>query len=246
MRELFIIIVYVLCFIGCNNNNENESTEEDELILINEYNLSFGEPSGIAINGANGELWIISGETQKIYKVNSSGVIQKTLNYTGEDLEGIVYDVSDSTLWITEERARVLVHLDLNGNIINKDTIEYPGESNHGLEGVCFDDSSNMYVINEQLPASILQLNSDKTIKTEYGISFAVDLSDITYSKKHGCFLLLSDEDKSLYYWSKTSSKLKQYDLLVDKYEGIALDETNNKMYLVNDELNILSVYSFE
>ncbi|MFH0733520.1 MAG: SdiA-regulated domain-containing protein [bacterium] len=245
MLKILLSFICLFCFISCSNSGEN-NTEKDELTLLGEYNLSFGEPSGLAINNDATQLWVVSGETQKIYKINNTGTILKTLNYSGSDLEGIVYDSSDSTLWVTEERTRVLVHLDLNGNVISKDTIDYPGELNHGLEGVCFDDSSNLFVVNEQIPVAILELNWDKTTKNEYIISFALDLSDITYSKKYSCFLLVSDENKCLYYWNKSSGKLKQYDLIVDKYEGIALDETNNKIYLVNDELNILSVYSFK
>ncbi|MCK9211762.1 MAG: SdiA-regulated domain-containing protein [Ignavibacteriaceae bacterium] len=239
----YFVGIIPLTLFGCGGDLGSSASQ---LHLIGTYKLSFGEPSGIAYNEAENVFWIVSGGDQKIYKTDSTGTILKTLNYTGEDLEGIALDTSTKSLWIVEERKRELVQIDLDGNVLRSEYIPLSGPLNSGLEGVAQDEQGTIFLLNEKEPGRFIELNSDLTIKTQREIYFAKDFSDMVYSPKESSFFILSDESSALYKWSKDKGVLQKFDLPLYKFEGIAVNAAADKFFLVNDETNELWIYSLK
>jgi uncharacterized protein YjiK len=243
--KVFACIVWIipLTLLGCGGDLGKSASQ---LRLIGTYKLSFGEPSGIAYGEAENVLWIVSGNDQKIYKTDCTGVVLKTLSYNGEDLEGIVLDSSAKSLWIVEERKRELLQIDLNGNVLRSKYISLPGPLNSGLEGVAQNENETIFLLNEKEPGKFMELNSDLTIKSQREISFAADFSDMVYSAKEKCFFILSDESSALYKWTKENGVLQKFNLPIQKFEGVAINAAADKFFLVNDETNELWVYSLK
>ncbi|MDP3148844.1 MAG: SdiA-regulated domain-containing protein [Ignavibacteria bacterium] len=243
--KLLICISWIipLTLFGCGGAPADSASQ---LRLVNTYKLSFGEPSGITYDEIENVLWIVSGADQKIYKTNTAGVVLKKLSYTGEDLEGIALDSSGKSLWIVEERKRELIQLDLDGSVLLKVSIPLPGKSNSGLEGVAKNEQNTIFLLNEKKPGKFVELNSDLTIKSQTEIYFADDFSDMVYSAKEKCFFVLSDENRALYKWTKETGVIQKFSLPKTKYEGVAVNSTADKFFLVNDETNELSIYSLK
>src|SRR5262249_61300855 len=100
----------------------------------------------------------------KVSQGDLEGNVTKTLNDGGQDLEGVAYDPASKTLYVTEERLREIVHLSLDGDVLDKVTIDDPGKPNHGPEGITIDDKGNMFLVNEKQPGLFLVLDKNTHI----------------------------------------------------------------------------------
>ncbi len=243
--KVFACIVWIipLTLFGCGGASADSASQ---LRLVSTHKLPFGEPSGIAYNEAENVFWIVSGIDQKIYKTGITGAVVKTLSYKGDDLEGISLDPSTKSLWIVEERKRELLQLDLEGNVLQRSLIPLPGKLNSGLEGVAQNKMGTIFLLNEKKPGKFVELNPDLTIKSQREIYFANDFSDMVYSAKENCFFILSDESGALYKWTKETGVIQKFGLPKTKYEGVAVNSTADKFFLVNDETNELSTFNLK
>lgn len=236
----------VLCFLmlTCNKSNSTDSPKDkNQLSIISTHLLALSEPSGLAINATGTVLWTVTNDPERIYKLDIKGNPIDTLNYRGDDLEGIAYDPSDTTLWVVEEKRREIVHLDINGNILLRQKINLGGPLNSGPEGICLDAAGNIYVLNEKEPGLFLELNTDLSIKKMYPLSFADDYSGLAYNREKNCFWIISDQDESLYLWSREKGVLEEYSLPFSKAEGIAFNEAEKRLYIVSESLKKLYVF---
>ena len=141
-KNLKLIALVAFLFIHCNSpRSENRDPAspfpglEQHLVLtqLATYRIKLREPSGLTINPEGTALWTVA-NNQRVFKLDLQGRILDRLAYKGKDLEGIVYDPSDSTFWVVEERRREVVHLDANGNVIFSQKLALGGEENKGLE----------------------------------------------------------------------------------------------------------------
>jgi len=211
--------------------------------LIATHALTINEPSDLTIDETGQILWVVTNKPERVYQLDLSGAVVKTLDYVGQDLEAIAYDRSDRTLWVAEENRREIVHLDLDGKVLSRHPLGLTGEKNSGLEGLCLDDKRRMFALNEKRPGLFLELKADRTLATQLELSFAKDYSALTYSPAHGCFWIVSDQSQSLYLWSPKKGVTERYDLPCTKAEGVAVDEAKNRLYIVSDSENKLYVY---
>lgn len=239
-----LFLFFSLVSFRCKMSNHFESADPS-LKLIASYDIKISEPSGITFNNDYTAFWIVDGGDQVVYKTDLEGRILEKLNYEGNDLEGICFDRRDSSLWLAEERKRELVQLDLKGNVLRRVATDITGKKNKGIEGLTH-DGKDFYVVNEQEPVSIMQLDNLFKVSHEYNVDFAKDLSDVDYDKQSGCFFLLSDESKAIYIWNPKSGMTKEYALPFSKGEGIAVNSSLKTIYIVNDELNTLYVFQYK
>ncbi len=244
MKNAFVIFILVVIIYGCESSTESEYNPV--LVQVSNILLTIDEPSGIAIDSTGKNLWVAGGRAQKVYQINTSGEIVTTLSYEGDDIEGIYYQEADSSLWVVEEKLRKLVKIDLEGNVLATYTLSFAGDENHGFEGITKNGAGNFVIINEQNPTAMLTLNSDFSVASIDTLTLTEDLSDVTYSTEQDCYVFVSDESKVVFWWSATKGVIKKFTVPFDKYEGIALDEKNSLLYIVNDELNTMTVYKVE
>ena len=251
MKSIFSISHLVLYFIllgsmnvSCKKNISSETNiPKKELQLLLEIDLPFTEPSGLAFSEALQKMWVVSGGDQHVYMLDTSGNLEKKLNYEGTDLEGIAFDVTDSTLWIIDEATKEIVHLDLDGNVLLRKTESYSSTPNKGPEGITIGKDHIIYIINERNPSVLFELDSTYTIVQSYPLNFALDYSDVSYNSTTDTFWILSDESNALFCWSKQQGVIDKYFLPNSKNEGIAFDRTRNIFYIVNDATAKLYFY---
>jgi len=205
--------------------------------------LPFTEPSGLAFSEALQKMWVVSGGDQHIYMLDTIGRVEKKLKYEGVDLEGIAFDVIDSTLWVIDEATKEIVHIDLDGNILFRKEESYYSTPNKGPEGITIGKDHAMYIINERDPSVLFELDSAYSIAQTYPLDFASDYSDISYEPLTDSFFILSDESNAFFSWSKQQGVINKYLLPNYKNEGIAFDRTRNLFYVVNDATAKLYFY---
>jgi len=111
--KVFLIII-IFSSLSCEKK-DNEIT--DLLITENVFSLNIDELSGLAIANST-ILYTVSDNTNKIYKISSSGRILSSFSFIGEDLEGIAVNPIDNTIYVVEERKREIIQFDNLGNHI--------------------------------------------------------------------------------------------------------------------------------
>lgn len=236
------IAVVIGLITSCSKTAEPPPTPS--LQLLASYSLSVAEPSGLAINDSGTVLWTVTNDPHKVYELDLTGNVVRTLAYTGHDLEGITYDPADGTLWVAEENRREVVHLDRAGNVLSRHRLGLVGELNSGLEGICIDDQGRMFVLNEKLPGMFIPLNADHTIARQDTLGFARDYSDITFNRRTQSFWILSDLSQRLFLYNSTSGVHGEYFLPFPKGEGVAYDPVANRVYVVSDSERKLYIYA--
>jgi len=229
---------------GCKGS-EPAAPPLPSLPLIASIALDINEPSDLAIDETGTLLWTVSNNPDSVYQLDTAGKRLKTLKYAGQNLEGIAYDPATASLWVAEENQRSLVHLDLDGNVIQKYDLALTGEQNSGLEGVSLDGSGLLVVLNEKLPGMFIQLNPNITIASKDTLTFAGDYSGITYEPASASFWIVSDQSHRLYRWTKAVGVSQQFDLPFPKPEGVAFDPATNRVYVVTDAENRMYVYQY-
>lgn len=241
---LFATMLTAAGLSGCNGS-EPTAPPLPSLPLIGSIALDINEPSDLAIDETGTKLWTVTNNPDSVVQFDMAGKRVKTLKYAGQDLEGVAYDPATSTLWVAEENRRSLVHMDLDGNVIKREDIALTGEQNSGLEGVCFDGSGTMVVLNEKLPGMFIQLAADFTIVSKDTLTFAGDYSAITYDAAAAKYWIVSDQSHRLYLWSKVGGIAKEFDLPFLKAEGVAYDPASNRIYVVSDSERRMYVYQY-
>lgn len=233
------------CFLfGCKNPTPAEP--HPDLELVETIALSIPDPSGLSMNAGGTALWTVSNNPDRVYELDLHGNVIRALTYTGDDLEGITYDRSDGTLWVAEETRRELVHLDTSGTVLGVQKINLNGPKNSGLEGVCVDPAGILFVVNEKKPPLFIELQSDFSIGMQYQLEFAEDLSGLAYHAARRQFWILSDQSRALFLWSPKRGLASKHSLPIPKMEGVAFDDRTNRVYVVSDSLQTLSVFQIE
>jgi uncharacterized protein YjiK len=227
------LIGVILLFLSCSTKSE-EKQVENTLELINSFSINISEPSGLAINNEGTELYTVSDNTNKIYKLSTTGKVLKTYNYEGNDLEGVSMFTSNKLL-LAEERTKEIVVFDLQNNTFNKHKVAYENkDANSGIEGVAFNPNNNtIFILNEKNPGLLIKLNADFSILETYKLKFASDYSGIFYDKTTNNLWIVSDQSKTINKCNLSGKLIESYPISVAKSEGIAV--TNNTIYIVSD-----------
>jgi uncharacterized protein YjiK len=247
-----VVLLGVLALAASHDRAESKRLDAqgtqgvNELPLIATYSLSVSEPSDLAINEAGTILWTVTNHPARVYQLALDGKVVKTLEFVGEDLEGITYDRSHHTLWVAEENRREIIQLDLDGKVLSRHALDLTGEKNSGLEGICLDARGHMFALNEKHPGLFLELNRDLSIAARRAVSFARDYSGMAYNPKKDAFWIVSDQSQELYLWSLRAGVVKEYHLPFPKAEGVAVDDAAKRIYIVSDSESRLYVYRLE
>lgn len=251
---LFLIaLVLILAVItGCTTDSSSDDVR-GEIKLISVHDVAFNDPSGLTLDVSGDFLWTVSSERGgHIYRLSFSGEMLAVLPYEGDDMEGITMNPNDSTLWVAEERLRQVIQFDTLGNILQ--IADVPVEKvneNDGLEGISINPENNhLFVLNEKNPRAFIELNEQMDLVRYAEIDFdppfvMTDLSGLFYDDSKQEFWIVSDESKKIVITDFDLNPKKYFLLDREKFEGIAVDFSSNRLYLVNDEENRLFLYEF-
>ncbi len=249
---LVVIAFFFLAADSCKKEEGGVAPPEDPsgiLEKLNEYDLDVTEPSGLAFGPDKQTLLTVSDNTNKVYEMDLQGNTIRELDYEGGDLEGVTYCSDRNMIAVVEERKREIVFLDYEeGNETGRFAIQTGGNTeNKGLEGISFNPGNNaFYILNEDLPGELIIWNEQFGIIDKTELHFAGDYSGINVDVENALLWIVSDESQMLYKCDYNAGVMKEYGLDRTKYEGVVVDTENNRVYLVNDAENTMTVYQIK
>ncbi len=208
------------------------------LQLVRSVPLSVPGPSDMCLDRDGVHWWTVSDNTGLICKLNLSDcAVVETLTYRGSDLEGIWQDPGDGTFYVTEERTREIVHLDTTGTVLNRVAITgLGGDLNSGLEGITSGPvAGQFFVLQEKNPARLVQVDTTGQVLALHGITYVGDLSGATHDPRKGQLVIVSDQSQQVCWIDTNGSLISAWDTAVNKGEGVAIDTTRGRLYVVSD-----------
>jgi len=244
IKKLFFTGFYsavLLFYLSSCSGSEKITPSGDQLELLDKYKIDVLEPSGLDID-KSGNLYTVSDNTNRVYKISIQGEVLKTYGYSGNDLEGVsVY--KDNKLLLAEERLKEIVIFDMSSGSTEKHRISYENtDENSGIEGVSYNaHDGSIFILNEKNPGLMMRLGSDFSIVKSYDLSFASDYSGIWFDQSKNELWIVSDQKRTINHCSISGKLIKSYSVNINKVEGIAL--TNDKIYVVSDADAYLYVY---
>jgi len=240
--QLIITLLLILAaFTGCIK--EKEEKPVDKITLLGSYDIPVPEPSGLTLASDQNGFWTVSDEDCTLYKLNEYGKIIKRIKVNGFDLEGVTI-IDEATLAIVLERTREVVILDTSGTELHRVKINLEGELNSGLEGITYNDSTKyFYIVNEKDPVLIIELDGDLNEVKRDTIKFVADVSGIFYDGNNNMLWILSDENQMVVKTDMKLNIITKFNISVIQPEGITINRKNDRMYIISDKEEKLSVY---
>lgn len=237
---------------ACESAISGTETKPKDLEPIESYSLDINDPSGLTLDISGEFLWTVSDDPgDYIYMISFEGEILEIItSYEGDDMEGITMNPNDGTLWVVEEKLRQMVQLTTDGEVLQ--FVDVPVESinpNDGLEGIAWNPENNhVFILNEKNPRKFIELDNNFEVVRSVPIDFEapfelLDLAGLYYVHENGELWMVSDDSEKIVVTDLELNPLRAYNLPYDKFEGIAVDMDNNRLYLVNDRKNRLFVF---
>ena len=229
------------------------------LTLLNTYPVTVLEPSGLAYDKVNNQLFTVSDNTGDVHIISTTGVTQQTLNYSGADLEGVSMYTADKIL-IAVEGSRELIEYDYvvdNGGVFTSHVMTYINTDlsatgdNSRIEGVTYDSvNDEIYFLNEKNPGALIKADGTFNVINEYPdpLAHGGDYSGSHYVEDTGYLWLASDQTSTVYRCNTDGTIFQTFPITLnggpnDKLEGISIDYDNELLYAVTDAGQELYVY---
>ena len=210
----------------------------DSLQVVRVVALDVREPSDLCLDRDGVHWWTVSDKTGLVYKLRLSDcAVVRTLGYHGVDPEGIWQDPADGTLYVTEERTREIVHMDSTGKVLSKVSVAgLGGDANSGLEGITSGPvTGSFFVTQEKNPARLVETDTAGTVLALHDVSYVGDLSGVTHDPRRGQLVVVSDQSHKVCWTSLAGELVSSWNIPVTKAEGIAIDTTRSRVYVVSD-----------
>ena len=210
----------------------------DSLQVVRIVALDVREPSDLCLDRDGVHWWTVSDNTGLVYKLRLSDcAVVKTLGYHGVDPEGIWQDPADGTLYVTEELTREIVHVDSTGKVLSKVSVAgLGGDANSGLEGITSGPvTGSFFLTQEKRPARIVEADTAGTVLALHDVAYVGDLSGVTHDPRTGQLVVVSDESRKVCWTTLAGELVSAWRIPVTKAEGIAIDTTRSRVYVVSD-----------
>jgi len=233
IQVLLITFCFAFLLSSCRDENPDNLTILSPVAV---YDVNIKETSDLCFGATKDILYTVSDNTAKPYKISTTGKVLSVLNYTGFDLEGITY-VDNKFLYVAEERLRVIVKLDLQGNKIEQKAIPVEkNDENQGLEGISYATFNNhFYILNEMNPGLLIETDQNLNVLKNYTLKFAEDYSGVCVDNVNQQLWIVSDLSATVNQCTMQGELIKSYRIPVSNAEGIAFDPKTNKLYIISD-----------
>lgn len=234
--SLLFVFTLVATIAGCSRDNPEIISGNGEIRKIYPvavHQLGIPEPSGIAYNFKNNSLMIVSDGRTDVYETNFTGEILRIIPSVGSDMEGIALSKNCDTIFVVEEKKKMVTAVDINGNKLYSFSVNVASNDNSALEGISlFNAEDGFLVVNEKNPSMIIHCRNQLEIWRKT-ISYCSDISDIFYDEISNSIWLISDESRKVLRLSVSCELLDEWEIPFTKGEGITI--VNDKIYVVND-----------
>ena len=242
MLRLLLLLSLLSAGVPLADRERNEPpvvpVRSDSLHVVRVVALGVREPSDLCLDRDGVHWWTVSDKTGLVYELRLSDcAIVGTLGYHGVDPEGIWQDPADGTLYVTEERTREIVHLDARGRVLSKVTVAgLGGDANSGLEGVTSGPvTGSFWVTQEKHPARLVETDTAGRVLRRIGVGYVGDLSGVTHDPRTGQLVVVSDESRKVCWTGPEGELVSAFRIPVVKAEGVAIDTTRGRVYVVSD-----------
>jgi len=240
-RLIIALLLVLATFAGCMK--EKDENPGDKITFLGRYDIPVIEPSGLTLTSNQNGFWTVSDEDSSLYELDKYGKIIKRIIVNGFDLEGVTV-IDDSTLAIVLERTREVVVLDTTGTELKRVKINLGGELNLGLEGITYNErTKHFYLISEKDPPLLIELDENLNEVRRDTIKFAADVSGIFYDENENLLWILSDEDQMVVKTDIELNIITKFNISVIQPEGITINNKGDRMYIISDKEEKLSVY---
>jgi len=239
-----IIFLFTILLLSCNKNNNDAFLQ---LNLLSQYHVDIPGISDLSSYMNENEFLAVSDTLGKAYVISATGELIRTLNYMGGDLEGVTFASIDSTIFVLEEKKKVVVKLDTNGNEI----LRFPVVVNntyikHGPEGITFNPSNeHLYVVNESSPSLLIEMTLSGEVIASNELNFAKDYSAVCYDPLDSSLWILSDDSELLAKCDLSGNPLKQCNTGIPKCEGLVVDSKHSRIYIISEQTSTLYTFSY-
>jgi uncharacterized protein YjiK len=211
-----------------------ESFDIDYSIILDSYEMSIYEPSGLCYSPDKLSLYTVS-DRGMVYEISLTGNTIRQLSFTGDDFEGITVDPLTCDIYICEEGKGKLLKLSNNGVVQNTYSIlNNPG--NIGLEGLTYNNNlDEFYLLKEKSEGLLIKYSVSSNTTSQINLGFAYDYSGIYYNSISNKLWIVSDESKTLTQCYLSGMKIKSYDLPISGVEGVVVNDEETVAYVVSD-----------
>lgn len=232
-----------MLIISCN---KEDPEDENKLIILSQVPVDIPETSGLA-NFQDDHFLTISDSLSVVYLINSDGEIIKTLDYVGDDTEGIAFDPTNNEIFIVEEKTNEIVQLDTTGFEVNRFAVELDNLlTKHGLEGITYNPTNNhLYAVSEKYPSLLFELSKEGDLIQSSEMRFAEDYSSVYYDAFLDVLWILSDDSETLSKTTLEGSLIISYSTGIKKAEGVVVDSENSRIYIITDFNSSLFTLTF-
>jgi len=239
----YLAIFYCISLMASSCHEKKEESEKNLSFSIAEE-IPVPEPSGLDISFDEKAFWVVSDQNSKVYLIDSLGKEIKSFLISGEDLEGITI-VTDSTLAVVLERTNEIVIVDTSGKELNRAAINLKGEFNSGLEGITYNPKEKKYyILNEKKPRLLITLDENLIELARDTIDVAKDVSGIFFDNTDNTLWILSDESQRIFKTDLSGIPIEEFKIKVAQPEGITMNKSRTKLFIVSDKTE--SLYVFE
>ncbi len=243
-----ILLFAFFLFSACDKDEPGDTGPSGKLTEVASYGLDVKEASGLSFGPEKKTLLTVSDNTGRIYELSLEGKVLRTLNYKGDDLEGVTYDKENNEIAVVEERKRQIVFVDYDsGNELRRFDIDVEVvDNNKGLEGISWNKNNHsFYIVNEKRPSKLIVWKEGMGNISEITLNLGSDNSGIFVDSQRATVWVLSDESETLYECNYNGTKEKSFKLDINKPEGVVVDKENNRVYIVRDMFSKLFVLKF-
>ena len=251
----FALLFYFLLSASCSDQNPAQAGEEefDKISLLATHPVDFRDPSGLALDPSGEFLWSVSDDPGGgIYRIGLDGEILGHIEMESNDLEGIIVDPSDNSLWVVEEKLRQLVNISQTGTVLNRVQLNIDGViENDGPEGITVDpQTGHFYVVNKKKPRQLHELNPNMEIIQTTNLNFSgifemEDMSGITFNREENNLWIVSDSSEKVVVIDLNRRPIRAYNTGVFDGEGIAINPAARILYVVSDSDEILYIFNY-
>lgn len=239
LSRVLCCCAFLLAF-SCSNTPPKNSLE-----FISKIKIAVAEPSGLVYHDKH--LYVVSDKDPYLYQLQTNGLLVTTYPINSKGVEGLTYIESEEKFVLVNENKRSVFKFSIEKGRSKSYKIKGKQHSkNDGLEGICYNSKKeSLFVLNEARPKQLLKISAKGKIKKKYDLSFSKDVSGIVYDPVLDVYWIVSDESKALYKVNTKGELLQEIPILVEKAEGVALDDQRN-LYIVSDLTSDLFVYKLK
>lgn len=244
VRKTIILLSGFLFLLSCVEVHK-DPVEYESLILLQVFDLDIEGPSGLSKSYLPDHFYTVCDKTGNVYLINNKGEIFQTIELGGDDLEGVEFVEENLSVYVVEERLRMVIRLTPGGSVLDTFHLDIPVQNlNDGPEGIAYNpDKKHFYIVNEKNPAMLFVFDTLFQMINEYPLNFAKDYSSVDYEPVNNHLWILSEESKLLARCNLKGEPEKIYQTNVPDGEGLVVDVENKLIYIVCDDTSRLFIF---